>query len=92
MRDNYANYEKNGVLYFADDDNSYDIRLFNDYLRNVKTIGVWAVGLSGAAKVESAYVEDGVIKKWEAVYRPDRAFAVDMAGFGINLKTFLSSK
>jgi len=91
LRTNYQSYGKNAVVYFADDDNSYDIRLFNDYIRNVKTIGIWAVGLSGASKVESPYVEDGVIKKWQAVYRPDRAFAVDMAGFAINLKIILKS-
>jgi hypothetical protein len=91
LRTVYSDYNKNAVVYFADDDNSYDIRLFNDYIRNVKTIGVWAVGLSGAAKVESPYVENGEIKRWEAVYRPDRAYAVDMAGFAVNLKLIQNS-
>lgn len=44
IRKNYASYRRPGVVFFADDDNSYDIRLFNDYIRNVKTIGFWAVG------------------------------------------------
>lgn len=44
IRKHYKNYGKEAVVYFADDDNSYDVRLFDKYVRNVKTIGVWPVG------------------------------------------------
>ncbi|KAI6171826.1 Galactosylgalactosylxylosylprotein 3-beta-glucuronosyltransferase [Aphelenchoides besseyi] len=91
IRENYANYNRGGVVYFADDDNSYDIRLFNDYIRNVTTIGIWAVGLSGNAKVEAPHVENGVITKWNVIYNPRREFATDMAGFAVHLGLIVNS-
>lgn len=33
------------MVYFADDDNAYDIRLFDQYIRNIDKVGVWAVGM-----------------------------------------------
>nr|CAD2184772.1 unnamed protein product [Meloidogyne enterolobii] len=91
VRKNYKNYNKNAVVYFADDDNTYDIRLFNNYIKKVKTIGVWAVALAGTAKVEAPKVnKNGTLIGWDVIYAPSRRFAVDMAGFAINLKLILA--
>lgn len=91
IRETYRNFDWSGVVYFADDDNSYDIRLFERYIRKVKTIGFWAVGLAGAALVEAPHVENGTIVSWDVVYAPNRKFATDMAGFAVNLDLILKT-
>ncbi|UMM30376.1 hypothetical protein L5515_012283 [Caenorhabditis briggsae] len=80
-----------GVVYFGDDDNSYDIRLFTDYIRNVKTLGIWAVGLVGGTVVEAPKVVDGKVTAFNVKWNPKRRFAVDMAGFAVNLNVVLNS-
>jgi hypothetical protein len=90
IRNHYHN-NSDAVVYFADDDNTYDVRLFNQYIRNVKTIGLWAVGLVGGALVEAPHVEGGKITKWDVLYLPHRTFAIDMAGFAVNLRLILNT-
>ncbi|ETN75455.1 glycosyltransferase family 43, partial [Necator americanus] len=77
---------KEGVVYFGDDDNSYDTRLFTDYIRHVKKLGMWAVGLAGGSPVESPEVVNGTVVGYKVRWGPRRKFAVDMAGFAIDLK------
>ncbi|KAK6109695.1 Glycosyltransferase 43 family protein [Brugia pahangi] len=79
------------VVYFADDDNSYDIRLFNDYIRNVQKVGIWAVGFAGGALVESPDVVNGTVVGWNVVWHKKRKFATDMAGFAVALDVVLNS-
>lgn len=52
--------EKNaltGVLYFGDDDNTYDLRLFNE-IRDTKNVSVFPVGLIGDYAVSAPVVRD----------------------------------
>lgn len=84
-----------GVVYFADDDNSYSIRLFEE-MRGVRGVGVWPVGLVGGLMVERPVPgADGRISHFNAGYKPNRPFPIDMAGFAINvnlLKTHQNAK
>lgn len=51
------NGEDSGVLYFLDDDNAIDIRLFNE-MRSTKTVSMWPVGLIGDYTVSSPVVKN----------------------------------
>ncbi|XP_075742539.1 galactosylgalactosylxylosylprotein 3-beta-glucuronosyltransferase S-like isoform X2 [Rhipicephalus microplus] len=79
------------VLYFADDDNSYDHRLFSQVAR-VQRVGVLPVGLIGKFGVSSPVVSlDGRVLGFHDAYKPERRFAMDMAGFAVNMRLVMST-
>lgn len=82
----YRAEEKNkGVVYFADDDNSYSLKIFEE-MRWIKKVGVWPVGLVGGLKVEKPLVNiKGQVQGFNSLWAPERPFPIDMAGFAINL-------
>ncbi|CAK9300512.1 unnamed protein product [Gordionus sp. m RMFG-2023] len=88
-QDNLGN--KNGVVYFADDDNTYDLDLFYQ-MRNIKKVGVWPVALCGGLYLERPLVVNGTVTGWLVIYQTQRPMATDMAGFAINLYPFLEKK
>lgn len=51
------NGEDSGVLYFLDDDNAIDIRLFNE-MRSTQTVSMWPVGLIGDYTVSSPVIRN----------------------------------
>lgn len=85
LRKNRSEKDK-GVVYFADDDNTYNIQIFEE-MRSTKEVGVWPVGLVGGLMVERPLLNltTGKVIGWNAVWRPDRVFPIDMAGFAVNL-------
>ncbi|XP_014600849.1 PREDICTED: galactosylgalactosylxylosylprotein 3-beta-glucuronosyltransferase I isoform X2 [Polistes canadensis] len=83
----------NGVVFFADDDNTYSVKLFQE-MRKIQKVGVWPVGLVGGLMVEKP-ICDNVTNKvvgFNAAWKPNRPFPIDMAGFAINLKLLLENK
>ena len=93
LRDNAGGSPVNGVIFIADDDNSYSPRLF-DRMRDTKRVSVWPVGFVGGLKVEKPKVKfqngEPKVVGWDVEYAKERKFCLDMAGFAINYNFFLS--
>jgi len=83
------------VVYFGDDDNTYDQRVYHEFSQvgtKGTIIGVLPVGLSGGVKYEGPLCNaNGSITGWHASYRPERTFALDMAGFAFTVQTLLDT-
>ena len=90
LRETYTNTNQQGVIYFADDDNAYDIRIF-DEIRDTKKISVFPVGLIAKIGLSTPILssKDGKIIGFHDPFIGRRKFAIDMAGFAVNLQLFL---
>ncbi|KAM9726260.1 galactosylgalactosylxylosylprotein 3-beta-glucuronosyltransferase 2 [Menidia menidia] len=78
-----------GVVFFADDDNTYSLELFEE-MRSTRGVSVWPVGFVGGRTYERPLVSEGKVVGWYTGWRPDRPFATDMAGFAVNLQVILA--
>ncbi|KAK1150847.1 galactosylgalactosylxylosylprotein 3-beta-glucuronosyltransferase 3-like [Acipenser oxyrinchus oxyrinchus] len=79
-----------GVVYFADDDNTYSLRLFEE-MRFTKRVSVWPVGLVGGVRFERPLVERGQVTGFYTAWKPNRPFPMDMAGFAVSLPLLLAN-
>ncbi|KAG9337979.1 hypothetical protein JZ751_027316 [Albula glossodonta] len=66
-----------GVVFFADDDNTYSLELF-DEMRSTRQVSVWPVGLVGGRRYERPLVEKGRVVGW-------------YTGFAVNLQVVLAN-
>ncbi|VDN84282.1 unnamed protein product [Brugia pahangi] len=89
LRENLSR-SKRGIVYFGDDDNTYDWRLF-DEMRSIERVGVWPVGLVGGLIVETARLSEGGNVSFNSLWKPERPFPIDMAAFAINLSLALNA-
>ncbi|XP_063043406.1 galactosylgalactosylxylosylprotein 3-beta-glucuronosyltransferase 3 [Engraulis encrasicolus] len=81
---------EDAVVYFADDDNTYSLKLFEE-MRDTKRVSVWPVGLVGAMRFERPLVEGGKVVGFHTGWRPNRPFPIDMAGFAVSLRLVLAN-
>lgn len=77
-----------GVLYFGDDDNAFDLRLFHE-IRHTKRVSMFPVGLIGEYGVSAPVIKDGKVVGFFDSWPAKRKFAVDMAGFAVGMAYFL---
>ena len=80
-----------GVVYFADDDNTYDVRLF-PALRETTTVGMVPVGLVGLGAHARCIVNrtTGRIMSLSSAFKQrERKFPVDMAAFAFHTDLLL---
>jgi len=85
------NHAKEGVLYFADDDNAYDVRLFEE-IRRTKVVSMFPVGLVAELGLSTPIVRDGMVVGFYDGFISERTYPVDMAGFAVNVQYFLQQK
>ncbi|KAH8408141.1 hypothetical protein KR222_000708 [Zaprionus bogoriensis] len=74
----------NGILYFGDDDNTYDLRLFSE-IRKTQRVSMFPVGLIADYAVSGPVVRDGKVVAFLDSWVAGRRWPVDMAGFAVNL-------
>ncbi|XP_061433016.1 galactosylgalactosylxylosylprotein 3-beta-glucuronosyltransferase 1-like isoform X2 [Lethenteron reissneri] len=61
-------------------------------MRHTTNVSVWPVAFVGGMRYESVVVgANGVVTGWKVAYDPTRSFAIDMAGFAINLNLLLQN-
>lgn len=71
-----------GILYLGDDDNTYDLRLFEE-IRNTKKVSMLPVGFVGPQGLSGPIVRDGKVIGFSDSWFESRKFPVDMAGFAV---------
>jgi len=67
------------------------VSVFKYQMRSTKKVSVWPVAFVGGLRYESPKVNTlGKVYGWKTVFDPHRPFAIDMAGFAVNLRLILS--
>ncbi|CDS36572.1 galactosylgalactosylxylosylprotein [Echinococcus multilocularis] len=91
LRTNFRQMRKSGVVYFADDDNTYHPKLF-DEMRILEKGATWPVGLMADSDWEGCITDPNdrnKISNFWSNYAPYRDFPIDMAAFAVNLNLIL---
>ncbi|XP_076346076.1 uncharacterized protein LOC143244745 isoform X2 [Tachypleus tridentatus] len=76
--------ESDGVVYMLDDDNCYDLKLFEE-MRFTKKVSMWPVGLVGKYGISSPVIKNGKLIGFHDFRMKYRRFPVDYASFAVSV-------
>ncbi|XP_037803728.1 galactosylgalactosylxylosylprotein 3-beta-glucuronosyltransferase S-like [Penaeus monodon] len=76
---------KTGVVYFADEGNIYDYKLFEE-IRSTRGVSIFPVGFVPPLQLSTPVVKEGRLSGWYDGLAIDRKFPVDMAGFAFSVE------
>ncbi|KAM3180015.1 hypothetical protein ACTXT7_017125 [Hymenolepis weldensis] len=92
LRRTYRPSQIPGVVYFADDDNTYHPKLFKE-MEDIKRGGTWPVGFIANSLWEGCitcpYDRKKISGFW-TLWKPTRKFPIDMAAFAVHLDVVLT--
>lgn len=81
--------DDSGVIYFCDDDNTYDYRLFNE-IRHTKKLSMFPVGFMSERFVSTPILhKNGSFLGFYEGWPGGRQYQVDMAGFAVSVRQFV---
>ena len=82
--------DSRGVFYFADDDNTYDIRILEE-IRYTQRVSMFPVGFISNLFVSTPILDSqGQFKDFYEGWKGNRTFTLDMAGFAVNVAHFMA--
>lgn len=79
------------IVYFGDDDNTYDVKLFKE-MQSTTKVSVFPVGLVGGMLVEKPLVKNNKVIGFNSIWKPQRKYPIDMSAFAINFKLLMNKK
>ena len=74
-----------GVIYFGDDDNTYDFSLLEE-IRQTRLVSMFSVGFVGDNDFSSQIIHNFQVIGFSDPWFAGRKFPVDMAGFAVNIE------
>ncbi|XP_064080585.1 galactosylgalactosylxylosylprotein 3-beta-glucuronosyltransferase S-like [Macrobrachium nipponense] len=79
---------KTGVVYFADDDNTYDYRIFEE-IRSTQAVSMFPAGFVTRLQLSTPILKNGKFAGWYDGWIADRKYPVDMATFAFSIELLL---